>query len=163
MSNYGGHVDDKWELKDCTVGRGSWRNFTGEKGQYNDEGEYGMTVFLPEGLFYDMQEAGWYVKHKEQYAGDEREYQIDVAFEFDKYPPSITMISADGTSAILNNSNISLLQTADFERCDIIIRPHNWVNKRGESGVKAYLDTMTVWVRAPRKSYNASFNRDVDD
>ena len=23
MANYGGHVEDKWELQDCTVGRGS--------------------------------------------------------------------------------------------------------------------------------------------
>lgn len=163
MANYGGHVEDKWELQDCTVGRGSWRNFTGEKGQYNDAGEYGMTLFLPESLYNEMLDAGWYVKHKDQYAGDEREFQIDVSFGFDRYPPSITMISADGSSVILTEDNIALLQTADFERCDVVIRPYNWTNARGESGVKAYLDSMTVRIRAPRRAYSASFvDRDDD-
>lgn len=161
--NYGGHVDSNWELQDCTVGRGSWRNFIGDKGSYNDEGEYGFTVFLPEGLAVAMQEEGWYIKHKDKYAGDEREWQLDVAFSFDKYPPNITMISADGVSTILNKDNISLLQTADFQRCDVIVRPYNWTNKRGESGVKAYLDTMTVWLRAPRRSMNASFGHTEED
>lgn len=161
--NYGGNVDENLELLDCTIGRGPWRNFTGEKGAYNNEGDYGFTVFLPESLYYEMQEAGWYVKHKEQYAGDEREFQIDVAFSYDNYPPAITMISHDGAAVIMNKDNIALLQTADFERCDLVIRPYNWKNARGESGVKAYVDTMTVWVKAPRRSVSASFNRDEDD
>lgn len=158
----GKFVEDNWELLDCTIGRGSWRNFLGERTSYSNEGEYGFTVFLPEGLYHDLEEAGWYVKHKEQYAGDEREFQIDVSFGFDRYPPSITMVSADGTSVIMNKENISLLQTADFQRCDLVIRPNNW-SKNGNSGVKAYVDTMTVWVRAPRRSVNASFNRDEED
>lgn len=162
--NYGGHVDSNWELLDCTVGRGSWRNFTGEQGSYNDEGEMGFTVFLPEPLYEEMLEEGWYVKHKEKYAGDEREFQIEVGVDFDHYPPSITMISHDGTSVIMGPDNISLLQTADFERCDLIIRPYNWQSKRGDSGVKAYVDTMTVWVKKPRRSVNASFGpRDEEE
>ena len=161
--NYGGEVTDKLELLDCTIGRGPWRNFSGEKGTYNNEGERGFTVFLPESLYHEMLDEGWYVKHKEQYAGDEREYQLNVTLAFGKYPPAITMIASDGASTILTEDNISLLQTADFERCDLIIRPYNWENARGEKGVKAYVDTMTVWIKPPRRSWNASFNRDDDD
>lgn len=163
MGNYGKHVDSNLELLDCTIGRGAWRNFTGDKGQYNDEGEYGFTVFLPESLYEDMLEEGWYVKHKAQYAGDEREFQIDVSFSYDNYPPAITMVTHDGTSVVMTKENISLLQTADFERCDLVIRPYNWTNARGESGVKAYVDTMTVWVRKPRRTMNASFGREEEE
>lgn len=156
-------VDSKLELTNCTIGRGSWRNFTGEKGRFNNEGEYGFTVFLPEHLYNEMGEEGWNVKHKEQFAGDEREFQLSVAFTFGKYPPHITMISDDGSTAILNEDNISLLQTADFERCDIIIRPYNWTNPKGEHGVKAYLDSMSVWIRPPRRSYVASFGEEEEE
>lgn len=162
MAKYGGRVDENWKLEGCLIGRGTWRNFLGEKTRFNNKGEYGFTVFLPESLFHDMEEAGWYVKHKEQYAGDPREFQLDVSFTFDKYPPNITMISSDGKTAIITEENVALLQNADFESCDIVIRPHNWTNEdKGDSGVKAFLSEMEVRLRKPYHSRRASFDEDA--
>lgn len=164
MAQYGNgkYVENNIELLDCTIGRGTWRNFTGEKTAFNKDGTRGFTIFLPEDLYTAMAEEGWYVKHKEQYAGDEREFQIDVAFSFDMYPPVITMYSADGTSAILNADTVGLLQTADFERVNLVLRPHNY-DSNGNKGVKAWLNSMDVWVKPPRRSMSASFNREDDD
>ena len=126
-------------------------------------GNYGFTVFLPENVYNDMWEEGWYVKHKEKYAGDQREFSLDVGFRFDMYPPNITMVTHDGASVIVTEDNVALLQTADFERVDLIVRPHNWKSKTGDKGVAAKVDTMTVWLKKPRRSVNASFGTDEDD
>lgn len=153
----GKFVEDSWEILDCTIGRGVWRNFVGQNG------DYGFTVFLPESLYNDMAEEGWYVKHKEKYAGDQREFSLDVSFRFDKYPPKITVITNDGATMIMSEDNISLLQTADFERVDLVVRPYNW-QKDGNSGVSAKVETMTVWLKKPRRSVNASFGtRDEEE
>lgn len=152
----GKFVEEKWELQDCMVGRGTWRKFDAE------DGNYGFTVFLPEALYEALKEEGWYVKHKEKYAGDQREFQIDVSFRFDKYPPNITMISDDGARVIVSEANVAALQTADFERVDLVIRPYNW-KKDGNSGVSAKVDTMDIYLKKPRRRINASFGAAQDD
>lgn len=152
----GKYVEEKWELQDCTVGRGVWRHFD------VSDGDYKFTVFLPEDLYIAMADEGWYVKHKEKYAGDQREFQIDVGFRFDKYPPNITMITDDGARVPITEDNVAILQTADFERVDLVIRPYNW-QKDSSSGVSAKLDSMDVYLRRPRRRYNASFGSHVDE
>lgn len=152
----GKFVEDNLELLDCTIGRGVWRNFEG------DDGDYSFTVFLPRDLYESMEEEGWYVKHKEKYAGDEREFQVDVGFRFDKYPPKISMVTHDGASVIVTESNVASLQTADFEKVDLILRPYNWT-KGNDKGCAAKLDSMTVWLKKPRRSLNASFRNRYEE
>lgn len=151
----GNYVESEWLLEDCTIGRGVWRNFNGSSGTFN--------VFLPEPLYEALRDEGWYVKNKESRyeEGDPRRYQLEVAYGYDMYPPNITMHTADGSSVVMNGENISLLQTADFERVNLVIRPRNW-SRDGNSGVKAYVKEMEVWLKpSARRSANASF--DVDD
>ena len=156
----GKFVENTWELQDCEIGKGVWRNFT------DPDHRYGFTVFLPRAVFEEMEEEGWYVKHKEKYAGDNREYSLDVALGFEFQPPKITLIASDGASTIITEENVGLLQTADIERCDLIVRPRNW-KKNGNSGVQAWVDTMTVWLKEPRgkkRVIRASFDdRDEEE
>ena len=152
----GKRVENEWELDDCTIGRGVWRDFEGSVGSF--------TIFLPEDLFHALQEEGWYVKDKiDKYSEDDtRRFQLEVSYGYDMYPPRITMYAADGTSTLLNKDSIGLLQTADFERVNLTIRPRNW-SKDGNSGVKAYVKEMDVWLKAPARRVSASFNRNYDD
>ena len=153
----GKYVTEKWELTDCTIGRGGWRNFD------SPNGECSFTIFLPKQLYEAMEEEGWYVRHKEQYEGRDYEYTIEVTFSFDKYPPDITMVTSDGATVMITKDNVNLLQTADIENASVIIRPYNWKNeKKGDSGVSAKLDQMTVWLAKPRRSMSASL-RSIDD
>ena len=152
----GKRVENEWMLEDCTIGRGVWRNFEGSVGSF--------TVFLPEELFLALQEEGWYVKDRtaKYEEGDTRRFQLEVSYGYDMYPPRITMYAADGTSTLLNKESISLLQSADFEKVDLTIRPRNW-SRDGSSGVKAYVKEMDVWVKAPARRVSASFNGHDDD
>lgn len=147
----GKFVEGNWELTDCTIGRGGWRNFDSK------DGEYSFTIFLPKQIYEQLEEEGWYVRHKEQYEGREYEYTIEVGFSFDKFPPDITVVANDGTTVMINRENVALLQTADIENASVIIRPYNWKNeKKGDSGCAAKLDQMTVWLKKPRRSVSAS-------
>lgn len=153
----GNYVESEWLLEDCTIGRGVWRNFEGSTGSF--------VVFLPEPLYEALRDEGWYVKNKEaRYEeGDSRRYQIEVSYGYDMYPPTIRMHTTDGACSVLNAENVSNLQKADFERVDLVIRPRNW-SRDGNSGVKAYVKEMDVWLKpSTRRSANASFGTDVDD
>ena len=151
----GKRVENEVQILDCLIGRGVWRNFEGSTGSF--------TVFLPQDLFLALQDEGWYVKDRsDKYEeGDNRQYQIEVSYGYDMYPPRITMHAADGTSTLLNKESISLLQMADFVKVDLTIRPRNW-SRDGSSGVKAYVKEMDVWVKPPARSMSGSFDRDDD-
>lgn len=145
----GKFVEEKMELLDCMIGRGSWRDFEGK------DGDYSFTIFLPKDLYETMWEEGWYVRHKPQYAGRDYEYTLEVHFRFDKYPPHITVKTYDGESVSITADNVNILQTADIETCDVVIRPYNW-EKDGNKGVSAKLDSMDIQLRRPRRSMRAS-------
>ena len=67
---------------------------------------------------------------------------MQVVVAFGKVPPKIIIINSSGKSQ-LDESNVNILDWAEIENIDLIIRPYHW-EVRGNTGIKAYLKTMYV-------------------
>ena len=156
-------VENNEVIEHVEIGRGTYRNFSGNKTDYNKAGSRTFSIFLPQDIAEYLTEQGWYVKTKppksEEY---DIRYQMDIAVGFDKWPPMITLISADGSRSFLNEDNVSILDTADIEDATVEIRPYNW-EVNGKTGCKAYLKELSVKLRPPRRTLNGRLRHDHDD
>ena len=155
-------------LEHAQIGRGRYRNFRGEKGEYNKAGNRTFSVFLPDDVADYLIGIGWYVKKKPPYREDgDPINQFDVEVSFDtkggKFPPpSIKLVSSDGTETYLNEENVSVLDTVDIEDAKVTVRPYNW-DVNGKTGCKAYLAELEIISKPPRRALNASMRREEED
>jgi len=156
-------VEENIRLEDITIGYGSYRNFSGNKTEYNRAGERKFTIFLPQDVADELEDLGWYVRHKPPYReGDDPQNLLDVALAFSPYPPTVILISHDGTRTLLNEENVGILDNTDIARADVEIRPYNW-EVNGRTGTKAYVKELAVTAKPPRRSLNARMNQYEDD
>lgn len=156
-------VQNNEVLEHVEIGRGTYRNFSGVKTDYNKAGERRFSVFLPREVAEDLEAIGWYIKHKPPYReGGDDQFQLDIAVGYDRWPPAVTLISSDGTRSLLNEENVGLLDSMDIADATVEIRPYNW-EVNGRAGCKAYLKALEVTARPPRRRLNASMRRDGDD
>jgi hypothetical protein len=122
-----------------------FRNFSGKEGRFNPAGRRNFCVFLDESLAKVLEKDGWNVRWLQP--RDEQEAPqgyLQVAVSFDNIPPKILLISSRGKT-ILDVDSVSLLDWAEIQEVDLIIRPYNWaVNDKG--GVKAYVKSMYVTI-----------------
>ena len=121
-----------------------FRDFSGEKNRFNDDRTF--SVVLEDSLAERLQEDGWPVKWLEPRNDEESRTPIlTVKVYFGKVPPQIVMISG-GTKKELNESNVNVLDWANFENVDLKIRPFNY-EFNGKSSVKPYLKSLWVTIR----------------
>ena len=136
-------VDYNIVLEDVRV---VFRNFKGEKDQYNPLGKRSFCVVLDpkDGKKYERD--GWNIKWFEpREDGDERTPYLQVAVNFDgNTHPKIVLISSGGKT-ILDEDSVNMLDWAEIKSVDLSIRPYNW-EVNGKKGVKAYLKTMYVTI-----------------
>lgn len=150
-------------IKDVMLGRGSYRNFSGVKTEYNRAGNRVFSIFLPEETASILRDEGWNVKFKPAKRDDQDDrWQLDISVGFDRYPPTIKVISADGTVSYLSEENVGILDSADIEGADLEIRPYNW-EVNGKTGTKAYLRELEVRLRPPRRTLSGAMFSDEDD
>lgn len=123
-----------------------FRNFSGEGSRFNPEGNRNFAVLLDEELSSILETDGWNVKWLEpREDGDERQAYLPVALSFNNYPPKILMISGQGKT-LLTEDMIHILDWAEIETIDLIIRPYNWGPINDKSGIKAYVKSMYVTI-----------------
>lgn len=139
-----------------------FRNFAGVESQYNKAGQRNFCVFLQEQAAAELKDAGWNVKFPSPRENDERDLQpyLPVEVSYRNYPPKIMVIANDQMHP-LPESEVEMLDWAEIEFVDLIIRPYNWEiqTKHGlDKGVKAYLQTMyvTIYVDELEKKYTKS-------
>lgn len=122
-----------------------FRNFSGNASRYNPAGNRNFAVFLDGELPDILAKDGWNVKWLEARDDeDERQAYLQVAVSFNAYPPKILMITGQGKT-LLTEDMVHVLDWAEIETVDLIIRPYNWtVNDK--SGVKAYVKSMYVTI-----------------
>ena len=136
-------VYNNLELENATIGRGGYRNFKGEKGQYNPAGKRTFVILLDEATGRKLEDEGWHIRWREpRNEDDEPEALLTVEVKFGEYPPKIVLISG-GQKTYLDESNIAILDNAEIANADIIVRPYNW-EVNGNQGVKAYVKSMYV-------------------
>ena len=118
-----------------------FKNFTGKEGQYNPVGNRNFCIFLEDDIAQTLADDGWNIKYLEpRDPEDGKQAYLPVAVAYGKYPPRITMITGGGKS-ILDEDSVNILDWAEFENVDLIVRPYNW-DVNGKQGVKAYLHVM---------------------
>lgn len=141
-------ADDKKWVDNVTIegARILFRNFSGEEGRYNAKGKRNFNVLLPEEVAKLMIADGWNVKYlMPREEGDEPQARLEVAVSFGKRPPRIVLITSRGKTN-LGEDMVSLLDWADIENVDLIIRPYNW-DVNGKQGIKAYVKSLYVTIR----------------
>lgn len=117
-----------------------FRNFSGEPSKYNRKGDRNFCVLLDADIASELKNDGWTIRYlKPRDEDDAPQAYMQVKVSFDNIPPQVVMVTSKNKKA-LNDENIEMLDWAELERVDLIIRPYNW-SVDGKSGVKGYLKT----------------------
>lgn len=129
-------------IEDARIG---FRNFTGKEGQFNPKGNRNFVVFLEPELAGTLFQDGWNVKYLDpRDPDDDKQAYLPIGVSYGHYPPRVLLITTTGKT-YLDEDTINILDWAEIEIVDLIIRPYNWeVNKK--TGVKAYLKAMYVTI-----------------
>lgn len=119
------------------------RNFSGKEGRYNPPGRRNFCVLLDIPTAEKLELEGWNVRYFEpKDPDDERQPYLHVTVNYNNFPPQVIAINAFGKT-YLDEKTINILDWADIETVDLIIRPYSWeVNNK--KGIKAYLKKMYV-------------------
>jgi len=135
-------VNSNITIENARIG---FRNFTGKESQFNRAGSRNFCIFLESDLAKTLVDDGWNVKFLEPRDPDEeRQAYLPVEVKYLRYPPKITLITGTGRQ-FLDEDTVNILDWAEFEAVDLIIRPYNW-ELNNKTGVKAYLKTMYVTI-----------------
>ena len=141
--NEGSRNDGTLIMEDARI---VFRNFAGDEGMYNRQGDRNFCVLLEDDLAEDMQEDGWNIKRLKPRDGEDHgTAYIQVSVGFKGRPPRIVMITSQGR-VDLGEDECVLIDWADIDKVDLIIRPYHW-NVNGRTGVKAYLKSIFVIIR----------------
>lgn len=117
------------------------RNFSGKRGEYNAEGQRNFCVLLPTDQANMLAEIGWKIRWlKPRDAEDTPQAFLQVKVHYGKKEPKVVLIKGN-TKRLLREKTINILDFAEIDHCDMILRPFNWEVK-GEKGVAAYLDQL---------------------
>lgn len=127
-----------------------FRNFRGEGGKYNKEGDRNFALIIPdeemaEALQNDVNEygAGWNVKIKPpREEGDEPFIYLPVKVKFNQRGPIIYLQSGNNRVK-LNEETVSMLDDIDIRSVDLDIRPYD-DEINGKPFRAAYLQSMCV-------------------
>ena len=117
----------------------AFRNFSGAEGKFNPAGNRNFAVFLPDDIAGQMKDDGWNVRWLNSRPDEDPQAMISVKLNFGNFPPNINLVS-DGKMTRLNEDNVNVLDFAELEQVDLILRGYTW-NVSGKSGIKAYLKT----------------------
>jgi hypothetical protein len=126
-----------------------FRNFAGAEGRFNDKGKRNFNVLIDEDTADAMLRDGWNIKYLQPRAEEEDakpQARLEVAVHYGAgQPPRVVMITSKGKTS-LDESMLPILDWAEIENVDMIIRPYEW-EVGGKTGVKAYLKSIYVTIR----------------
>lgn len=126
-----------------------FRNFAGKKGVFNAEGQRNFGVLIDQALADQMAKDGWTIKYlKPREEGDAPQPWVKVKVHYGKGKPPIVVIITSRGRNNLSEDEIAILDWADIENVDLIIRPHQWtIEDTGKEGVTAYLYSIYITIR----------------
>lgn len=125
-----------------------FRNFSGAENRYNRKGDRNFSVVLTKELADQLAQLGYNVKTRPpREEGDEPLIHLAVKVKFSENgrPPRVVLISSSGRRN-LDEDSIGILDWADIQTVDMIIRPFQW-ELNGDTGITAYLNAIYVTIR----------------
>lgn len=121
-----------------------YRNFRGEGGKFNREGDRNFAVVIPnQELADELLDRGWNVKIKEpKDEGDEPFRYISVKVKFNDRGPQVYLRTGDRVNR-LDEETVAMLDDIDILSANLDIRPYDW-DVNGKTGRTAYLQSIEV-------------------
>ena len=122
-----------------------FRNFAGKESRYNPKGKRNFCLIIDNDVAENLKDIGWNIKYLNPRDPDEMpQAYLQVAVAFENFPPKIWLVSG-GKKTELDEESVSVLDYAEIENIDIIVRPYTW-DVNGKGGIKAYVKNMYVTV-----------------
>ena len=122
-----------------------FRNFAGKESRYNPKGKRNFCLIIDNDVAENLKDIGWNIKYLNPRDPDELpQAYLQVAVAFENFPPKIWLVSG-GKKTELDEDSVSVLDYAEIENIDIIVRPYTW-DLNGRTGIKAYVKNMYVTV-----------------
>lgn len=121
-----------------------FRNFAGEAGKYNREGDRNFALVIPNQELADaLIDEGWNVKINEprEEGGDPFMY-LNVKVKFNGRGPHVYVQSGNNMNRI-DEEDVGMIDDLDIESVDLDIRPYDW-EVNGKTGRTAYLQSIKV-------------------
>ena len=121
-----------------------YRNFRGEGGKFNREGDRNFAVVIPkQELADELLNRGWNVKIKPPKDEEDSPFMyLPVKVKFNDRGPQVYLRTGDRVNC-LDEETISVLDDVDIRSVDLDIRPYDW-DVNGKSGRTAYLQSIEV-------------------
>lgn len=135
-----------------------FRNFEGAEGNFNPAGNRNFCVFLEEDIAKQLESDGWNIRWLNSHDDELPQAILSVRVNFGNYPPNVVLVS-DGKMSRLDESNINVLDFAELDQIDLILRGYEW-SVKGDTGIKAYLKTgyFVLTVDELAKKYSQSLD-----
>lgn len=116
-----------------------FRNFSGKETKFNRAGSQNFCVVLEDReVVQSLIDDGWNVRTLNPRDGeDEPTYYLQVKVNFGAISPNVYMVSGT-VKTQLDEDTVSILDYADLQTCDLVIRPYNY-DVNGKTGISAYL------------------------
>ena len=121
-----------------------YRNFKGEGGKFNREGDRNFALLIPDEELADrLADEGWNVKIKPpREEGDAPFMYLPVKVKFNDRGPQVYLRSGNVTNR-LDEESVSILDDIDILGVNLDIRPYDW-DINGKTGRTAYLQSIKV-------------------
>jgi len=128
-----------------------WPNLSGNRDNYNSEGDRNFNLRLTEDEAEELAKVGWNTKCKLARPDDPDQdgtmrCTLKVTVNFGSRPPKIVMIGSKTKNRTELGADLAgLVDSAEIKTCDLSFVPYFW-DVNGSIGVTAYLKTMYVVV-----------------
>ena len=121
-----------------------FRNFRGEGGPYNREGDRNFALVIPnKDIADELIKDGWNVKIKEaREEGDQPFIFLTVKVKFNDIGPHIYLKTGKAVNK-LDEETVSCIDDIDILSVNLDIRPYDW-EINGKTGRTAYLQSMEI-------------------
>ena len=138
------------------------RNFAGRATKFKPAGQSSVSIVIEDLAFAErLIQDGWNVKigKPNPDTGQPDRAYLSVKVSYENRPPMIVLVS-NRKKTILDAESIEVLDYADIENVDAIVRPYCWENN-GKSGVAAYMKTCYVTIQDD--PFGDKYNFDADE
>lgn len=121
-----------------------FRNFRGEGGPYNREGDRNFALVIPnKDIADELIKDGWNVKIKEaREEGDQPFIFLTVKVKFNDIGPHIYLKTGNAVNK-LDEETVSCIDDIDIRSVNLDISPYDW-EINGKTGRTAYLQSMEI-------------------